>query len=129
MPTPAENAIWEGRARIMWGEAPDAVAQWMRNQGVENRLVEETIRTCLKERDAEVRRRGLIQTLSGVGIVGAAVAAYIAMISTGYVVRPVFVMCLLAGLYGSWQLANGAFLLFSGASARGSVGAMGSELD
>jgi hypothetical protein len=128
MATPAENAIWEARARIMWGENPTQVARWLRDQDVPETLVDDTIRNCLKERAIEVRRRGIHQTFVGVAAIALALGAYFTMLSTGVVHSRIFVIVLLAGMYGLWQASSGLMLLFSGGSARGSVGDMGSDI-
>ncbi|HYF48098.1 MAG TPA: hypothetical protein VEJ63_01735 [Planctomycetota bacterium] len=134
----AESAIWEGRARIMWGESPEEVSAWMQSQGVEAQRADDVIQLALQERSAEARRRGMIQLFMGIGIVAVCggvlyflVVGYGALSKTtgagsrgpGALAGVLF----LGVLYGLWQLIDGIMLLVRGGRAKGSVASMGFE--
>ncbi len=122
-----EAAIWEGRARIMWGDSPDKVADWMRQQGVPQQQIDDVIRVCMKERDTEIRRKGMRDLLIGSGIMGVSTAAGAALIASG--ARPrLFGACLLGALYGFFRLTRGLFWLLRGGKTRGSLASLDDEI-
>lgn len=78
-----KSAMVEGRARVMWGDPPDEVADWMAQQGVEPVDADGFVRDCTRERNLAIRKRGTMEMLIGGGIALASVAFIVLMMLNG----------------------------------------------
>ena len=120
-PKNLESLMWDARARIMWGEAIDKVADSLMEQGVDSDRVDELIRACLKERAADIRRRGISELFIGVGIIVLAGLVIVGMFSAGFIAGKLFAACVVAAFYGFYRGVRGGFWLWDGARTRGSI--------
>jgi len=129
-PRTTESLIWEARAQIMWGDAPEKVAEGLRAQGVDEQRIQEVLRASILERDTEIRRRGVRETILGGGLVALAVGAGFLIVasSTKANMGRLFGGCLLVGFYGVYRLARGLSWMYSGSKMRGSVAAMNQDI-
>jgi hypothetical protein len=127
MPNPpsTESLIWEARARIMWGEKPHKVKEYLTENGVEQRMIDDIIKVSLKERASEIRQRGVTELLCGVGIALLGGSGFGAMYLIGYWHSKVFAACGLAVAYGLFRLIRGLSWVSDGSNMRGSITDMG----
>ena len=123
MPAPSsrESLIYEARARIIWGDAPEEVAEWLASQGVEEEKVRQIVWACLKERRDEVRRKGLAELLIGALITTAGAFGIGGMHFVGIVHSKAFALFILVGLYGLYRAGKGLVYLVSGHRIPGSL--------
>ena len=104
----------DARARIIWGESPPSVRDFLVSNGVSVDAADSKVLEFELERNRELRRIGLRNVLIG-GVLAAAasIALYlwfpVASASSG-IVRALAVV-LLAGLYGVWKLIKGIVYL------------------
>lgn len=110
----ADKIISEARARVIWGEPPLNVRNFLISNGVSAAIAEGKIKEFDLERNRELRRMGLRNVLIGGTLFGAAgVTLYlsfaIASASSG-IVRALAV-AVMAGIYGLWKLVKGIVYL------------------
>jgi len=126
-PKKLESIIWEARARISWGDPQAEVVEWLQKQGVEQNLIDDLIRVSLKERDAEIRKRGVVEISIGGFILAVAASMLIGMFASGVAVRGIYVASGAAGIYGLYRISRGWEWLFVGGKVRGSITEMGDD--
>jgi hypothetical protein len=131
--TPSPEAlIYEARARILWGEPIAEVCAWLQERGVDQQRIDDVIRVSLAERAAVVRKRAIMETVIGGGIVlgtAALMAAYIQFTANSGGRKSGFGIIVAVGFYGLYRLCRGIMWLISGAGVRGSLTELGGELD
>jgi hypothetical protein len=105
--------ISEARARIIWGEPHEAVCEFLTSNGVSAMEAAARIQAFKRERNAEIRGRGLQSTLIGIALL--VVTSILLYLAFG---GPEFggdihslAFCLAAGCYGLWKLTTGIIYL------------------
>lgn len=123
MPKPptTESLIWEARARIMWGEQPHIVKEFLQDNGVAQIMIDDIVRVSLKERASEIRRRGVSEIASGLGIGLLGGAGFLTMQLIDLWHSKVFALCGLAVGYGAFRLIRGLSWLSDAGNMRGSI--------
>ncbi|HSU57569.1 MAG TPA: hypothetical protein VLT36_26240 [Candidatus Dormibacteraeota bacterium] len=110
----ADKLMTDGRARIIWGDSPQSVREFLVSNGVSVYAAETKVREFELERNRELRRIGLRNILiGGVPAAAASIALYLSApvaSATSGTVRALAVV-LLAGLYGCWKLIKGIVYL------------------
>jgi hypothetical protein len=104
----------EARAKIIWGEPPAAVRDYLLQKGLSPAEADAKVREFVKERNAEIRLCAIQKILLGSALlIFAAVCAYFLCtarrLSTSTSGGKAFGMILLAGIYGLWKLVDGIF--------------------
>jgi hypothetical protein len=117
-----EKLIFEARAKIIWGEAPQSIAAWLRSHGIDDRRIQEVLGAAMRERDTEIRRQGSHELVIGILITAVSGGLMLLMGSSNMRSSRIFILFFAGFVYGSYRLASGAVLLAKGANARGSVG-------
>jgi len=107
----ADKVMSEARARVIWGEPPSSVRDFLIGNGVSQPLADAKLKEFELERSQELRRIGLRNVLTGVVLTGAAgVTLYMgfrnASATTGII--SALAVVLLAGVYGMWKVVKGA---------------------
>ena len=119
-----DKTIAEGRARIIWGESASSVRDFLVANGMANTIADARIKEFILERNTEIRRIGVRNTIVGAILVvaGGSVLYWICTwilpagsarvyglggrgIITGVVALSAIVM------YGLWKLVNGIICL------------------
>jgi|SRR5215831_18286594 len=124
MNSAADRIMADARARIIWGESPQSVRDFLVSNGVSVDAADSKVLEFELERNRELRRIGLRNVLIG-GVLAAAasIALYlwfpVASASSG-IVRALAVV-LLAGLYGFWKLIKGIVYLLRPQSEHKSI--------
>ncbi len=116
-PVDTEKLLVEARAKIIWGEAAESVREFLMSNGMSGPEADEQIKAFNLERNREIRKLGIKNTLIGAGLLSvsgitihsllAIPANYGYRLSAG---RGVGIM-VLVGLYGLWKLTNGIIYL------------------
>jgi dipeptide/tripeptide permease len=99
----------------------------MQEQGIPQQQIDDLIAVCLKERDTEIRKRGVVETAVGAVILAVSASILVGMVLTGIGVKGVFVMCGVGAILGFIRLVRGLSWLFGGGKMRGSLSEMGND--
>ena len=121
-PPNPEKVFNEARSRIMWGESQDEVREWLIEQGQDTMGIDQILRTCMAERGALVRKRGLVEIMVALGLIlaGTSVILFLWFV-VGIMISGVFAVCIAVAAYGLFRLLRGLGWLSSGAGIHGSV--------
>src|SRR6516162_9551119 len=105
-----DELIVEARAKIIWGEEPASVRNFLVSNGMSANDAEVKLRDLIRERNAEIRKLGVRDVLIGGALVGGAVFFFYSLFRSTHIshvsVREgrglgfVFVLA----LYGLWRL-------------------------
>ncbi|HZI32633.1 MAG TPA: hypothetical protein VFF11_09835 [Candidatus Binatia bacterium] len=125
----------EARARIIWGDSPASVRDYVIANGIPAPEAEARIKEFNTERDVEIRKMGIRRVLIGAGlllmagiVLYAVISSYDKGSSVGHISSrgdgTAFGMALLAAFYGFWKLLNGICDLVRPKSEEGSVSDM-----
>ena len=109
----SDKLLSEARARIIWGESPLSVHDFLTSNCVSDTIAGARIKEFILERNAEIRKIGIKNTLVGVVLTGAAcITSYLIISNRGSsAFARALGLVLLAGLYGLWKLVNGVVYL------------------
>jgi hypothetical protein len=119
-----DKLISEARARIMWGESPSAIREFLVANGISDPVADARITEFILERNREIRSIGVRDALTGAGLASAAGGA-LYWISTwvlppgaarvygmgGRVIIAGVVVLGAIALYGFWKLVKGIIYL------------------
>jgi hypothetical protein len=105
-----DNVISEARARIIWGEAPSSVHDFLVSNGIESAVADTKLEEFSLERNRELRRIGLRSFLIGVLVTGIA-GVPICIAFHLHTFNRALAMLMLGVLYGVWKLAIGSIYL------------------
>ena len=124
----AEAAVWEGRSRIVWGENPSEILEYMIGEGVDEQHARDLIGIALKERDEHIRARGRNSVTKGlIAIVIGGIGAALAIKYDPYPkmrrspMSYVFAAFGMLFLWGLFHFIRGLRWALSGSKMRGSV--------
>jgi hypothetical protein len=108
-----DKLISEARARIIWGEASLSVREFLISNGVSDAIADAKLREFTIERNAEIRKIGIRNTLIGVVLTaGAGITIYvISPLAVSSVFPRDLAVLVIVGLYGCWKLLNGIIYL------------------
>jgi hypothetical protein len=99
----------EARARIIWGEPSSSVRDFLTSNGISAIDADTKIGAFCEERNAELRKMGIRNTLVGALLsAGAGVAVYLCLrlgFSSGFV--RCAAVCMVGVFYGIWKLCKG----------------------
>jgi hypothetical protein len=116
-PVDAKNLLIEARAKIIWGEAAESVREFLISNGMSGPEADEQIKAFSLERNREIRKLGIKNTLIGavlIAVSGITIPFLLAIPPNhGYYLdagRGVAIL-VLVGLYGLWKLTNGIIYL------------------
>jgi hypothetical protein len=104
----------EARAKIIWGEPPAAVRDYLLQKGLSPEAADAKVREFVRERNAEIRLCAVQKILLGSALLIFA-GSCICFLSTAKRVSAstsggkAFGTILLAGFYGLWKLVDGLF--------------------
>ncbi len=119
-----DRIMTDARARIIWGESPKSVRDFLVSNGVSVDAADTKVLEFELERNRELRRIGLRNVLvGGVLTAAASIALYLSSSiasATSGIVRALAVV-LLAGLYGCWKLIKGLVYLLHPQSEHKSI--------
>src|SRR3981081_3486960 len=99
-----DQAISEARARIIWGEAPSSVHDFLFSSGIESTVADTKLEEFGLERNRELRRIGIRSLLIGMLVTGMA-GIPIGIAFHLHTFNRALAVLLPAILYGVWKLA------------------------
>jgi hypothetical protein len=105
-----DQAITEARARIIWGESPASVRDFLVSSGIESVVADTKLEEFSLERNRELRRIGIRSILIGMLVTGiAGIPIFIALHLHTF--NRALAVVMLGVLYGVWKLAIGSIYL------------------
>ena len=112
-PVDTKSLLIEARAKIIWGEAAESVREFLISNGMSGPEADGQIKAFKLERNREIRKMGIKNTLIGAGLMTVSGITIPCLLTIppnyGYRLdagRGVAIL-VLVGLYGLWKLTNG----------------------
>jgi hypothetical protein len=112
-----EKLITEARANIIWGEDAESVRDFLTSNGMSGPEADEQIKAFNHERNLEIRKKGIKDTLIGAGLMAVSGGLIYLMLTASEMPhsstssgKALGVLMLGAG-YGLWKLTNGIIYL------------------
>jgi hypothetical protein len=115
------QAEHEARAKVSWGDAPEAVLSYLMIQGLSFEEASALVKELFKERAATIRRNGFKKLAVGVGLMCVPVIALIGFLSMGYLPIKLFAVTIMIGLWGAWKFLKACFMILAPKSEPGDV--------
>jgi hypothetical protein len=104
-----EQAETEAKAKISWGEAPDAVIQYLMMQSFSYEEASVLVSDLIKVRLADVRKKGISKVLLGLGMMCVPVVAWsVNMMMISFIIMS---MCVGIGVWGFFKIITGIFTI------------------
>ena len=116
-----EQAKHEARAKILWGDKPEAVTGFLLMQGFSREEASGLVRELFRERMATVRANGLRKILTGIGLIAVPIVSLIIFIIIGVIPLKIFAVTIAVGLWGLWTLVNGIIMFLAPKSEHGDL--------
>jgi hypothetical protein len=102
-----DELLSEARARIIWGESPVSVHDFLTSNGISEVITNSKLAEFNLERSKELRKLGLRSVMTGAVLISAAsITIYLWLPFLGGVSYAVGLVGI-AGIYGVWKLAIG----------------------
>ena len=111
----------EARAKMIWGDTPETVTNYLRMQGFNKEDAEALVRDLVKERKSAVRGIGSRKILTGVGLIFVPIITLIIFLSIGVILLKVMAVAVMVGLWGCWRILNGVIMFLSPKSQPGDL--------
>jgi len=132
----------EARAKLIWGDPPETVLEFLQTQGVNKQQAEGFIASIKRERLATVRSSGIKRIIVGAWLVvplvvalplafwlnywyeanpDPATAGYTFHYIAGRIAGRICVLAFVAALFGLWKIITGIFLLVDPQSQKGDL--------
>jgi hypothetical protein len=115
------QAQHEAKAKIFWGDPPEAVIGYLLMQGFSHEEASDLVREMFRERAATVRANGIRKILTGIGLIAVPIVALIIFLSIGVIPMKIFAITIMAGLYGVWLLLNGIIMVLAPKTEKGDL--------
>ncbi len=116
---PREQALNEARAKMMWGDDPQQVLNFLLRNNYERDEASELVAVMRQERLANLRSDGIKKIGMGIGLVLVPIVAYFFFASIGYLPLKILAVTVMVGLYGAYQTVQGIFMLVAPKAVRG----------
>lgn len=106
-----DQAEIEARAKMSWGDSPDAVTKYLMLQGFSVPEAQEVVAVLYKERLAAVRVAGIKKIVSGIALMLVPVITFLFFLYLRMMLVRVMAIAVAVGLWGVWRLINGLIAL------------------
>ncbi len=117
-----DKLAWEARAKIMWGDSASDVKDWLADNGLSSDQAADLLARCLKERDVEFRKRGMVEIIIGLAlVVGPLAVIGITVLVLRMIHAGLAGLCYLVALYGLYRLGRGVCWVIRGGRNKGSL--------
>lgn len=116
-----EQAEIEARAKISWGDTPEAVIKYLMIQGFTHPEAAALVEEMFRERIAITRGNGIRKIVTGSGLVCVPVVAYFIFAHFGVIPVKLMAICVAVGLWGLWLILNGILLIVAPKMETGDV--------
>jgi hypothetical protein len=115
------QAKHEAKAKIFWGDPPEAVIGYLLMQGFSHEEASNLVGEMFRERAATVRANGIRKILTGIGLIAVPIVALIIFLSIGVIPMKIFAVTIMVGLWGVWMLLNGIIMVLAPKSEKGDL--------
>ena len=115
------QAEHEARAKIFWGDEPQAVFTYLLGQGISYEEAQTLVDSMLEERVLALRGIGFRKILKGAALMAVPVFTLILFMNSPIFPIKVFGVSVAVGLWGAWKVMKGAFLFFAPKGESGDV--------
>ncbi len=105
------QAEHEARAKISWGDSPDAVLKFLMIQGFNHQEASELVQKLFKERMAATRANGIKKIILGGSLICVPIVALIFFLSIHVVPIRLMGIAIAIGLWGGWITIKGIFMI------------------
>ena len=106
-----EQAEVEARAKVSWGDPPEAVIKFLMIQGFSHAEASEMIAVMFKERAVEVRAMGVKRMVTGLLMILGGAAGIIYMLAIKFLITKIAGALIALALWGLWRVINGAIMV------------------
>jgi hypothetical protein len=111
----------EARAKMLWGDSPQAVLVYLASQGFDREEAAALAEELSQERAATIRGKGLMYLIGGITLICVPIVTLLIFLALGYILVKTFTITVLAGFWGVWMVFKGAGMLMAPKSAEGDV--------
>jgi hypothetical protein len=111
----------EARAKILWGDPPEAVVKFAMMQGLGREEASSLVAALFQERAATIRANGIRKIVMGTGLVFVPIVAFFIFKRMGVLPLKLFAITIMVGLWGAWMVLNGVFMVVAPKRESGDV--------
>jgi len=116
-----DQAEFEARAKISWGESPESVLQYLMIQRFSHEEASALVAEMCRERLAAVRSNGIKKILSGAGMILASASGIGYLLHIKIMPLSLGGITVAIGLWGAWLAISGAILVLAPKMQSGDV--------
>ena len=125
------KAITEARCKIIWGDEPDSVKEFLKDESIPQEEADDVVRRLLDERHAAVRKNGIIKLSKAIVLLLILGALLYLMISAAKeysayrihkVLGPLVGLASVALLWNLWKGIDAIFEILDPTKFKGDVG-------
>jgi hypothetical protein len=115
------QAEHEARAKVSWGDPPEAVVSFLMIQGFSYEEATASVQTMFKERAATIRRNGFRKLGVGIALMCVPLVALAIFASIGFMLLKLFAITIMIGVWGAWKVLKALFMILAPKSEPGDV--------
>jgi hypothetical protein len=119
--TDRTQAEQEARAKVSWGDPPEAVTSFLMIQGMSYEEASALVQSMFKERAAAIRRNGFKKLAVGIALMCVPLVALAIFTSLGFIFLKLFAITIMIGVWGAWQFLKALFMILAPKSEPGDV--------
>jgi hypothetical protein len=118
-PNNRTQAEIEAKAKILWGDPPKEVINFLMIRGLNHQEASETVRMLFKERLAAIRADGIGKILTGIFVALGSASSLVFFVKIGFISIWLLGAVAIAGVYGLWTILVGVLKVLAPKSERG----------
>jgi len=107
------QAEYEARAKVSWGDPPQAVTGYLMMQGFSREEASSLVKELFHERAATVRGNGIRRIVIGVALMCVPVVALFIFLSLGVIHLGIFAVTIILGFWGVWMIIKGICMVLA----------------
>lgn len=111
----------EARAKVSWGDPPEAVTSFLMIQGFGYEEASALVQSMFKERAAAIRRNGFKKLAVGIALMCVPLVALAIFTSLGFILLKLFAITIMIGVWGAWKFLKALFMILAPKSEPGDV--------
>jgi hypothetical protein len=111
----------EARAKVSWGDPPEAVTSFLMIQGFGYEEASALVQSMFKERAATIRRNGFKKLAVGIALMCVPLVALAIFTSLGFILLKLFAITIMIGVWGAWKFLKALFMILAPKSEPGDV--------
>ena len=125
------KAITDARCKIIWGDEPDSVREFLKEESIPKEEADRVVQRLLYERHAAVRKNGIIKLTKSIVLLLILVSLLFLMISaakeySAYRIHkalgPLVGLASVASLWNLWKATDATFEILDPTKFKGDVG-------